>query len=160
MTSVEKKERSGTFQEEPKHLLQEHLKKGEEDVLLCIVVPYPIRYRIRYVPYPLERNSYSHCINGERRGRCSVIIIIPLVPIGQYLIHRTRHTTTVVTWHPCTKSSVPTWYHYIEQSTASLNWSYMLTSLYIPTPSYITINSSNINSIRRGRRRKKGNEYY
>ena len=42
-----------------------------------------------YTPYPWRGNSYSI---GERRGRCCVIIIIRMGPIGRSIIHRSRHT--------------------------------------------------------------------
>ena len=73
-----------------------------------------------HTPYPWQGNSYSNCNNRERRGRnsdiiiicmrpiknyvpvpyihampypwCSGIIIILMVPIGQYIIYRTQYT--------------------------------------------------------------------
>jgi len=41
--------------------------------------------------YPWRGNSYSRS-SRERRGRCCGIIITHIVPIGQYIIHRTQHT--------------------------------------------------------------------
>ena len=41
--------------------------------------------------YPWRGNSYSRS-SQERREKCCGIIIICMVPIGQYIIHRTRHT--------------------------------------------------------------------
>jgi len=40
-------------------------------------------------------NSYSTSNNRERRGKCSGIIIICMVPIGQNIIRRTRHTILI-----------------------------------------------------------------
>jgi len=67
----------------------------------------------------------------EKRSIYSGIIIIRMVPIRLYIIHRTRHTILIATWyiimkwllhcHPCTKSSILTWYRHIEQSTESPN---------------------------------------
>ena len=87
-----------------------------------------------YMLYPWTDNSYSSGSSSsilERRWRCTGIIIILIVSIWQYIIHHTRHTILIVTghhhhkwllhYHPCTKSSVPTWYHHIKQSTESPN---------------------------------------
>ena len=41
--------------------------------------------------YSWRGNSYSRS-SREKRGRCCGIIITRMVPIGQYIIHRTRHT--------------------------------------------------------------------
>mmetsp|Transcript_11215 Transcript_11215/g.12620 ORF Transcript_11215/g.12620 Transcript_11215/m.12620 type:complete len:89 (-) Transcript_11215:48-314(-) len=51
-----------------------------------------------HTPYPWRGNSYSSSI-GERRGRCSGIIIIRMGPIGLYIIHSTRHTILIATRH-------------------------------------------------------------
>jgi len=86
----------------------------------------------------------------ERRGMYNGIIVIRMVPIGQYVIHCTRHTILTVTWHdintngrychplssvyqvictvchPCTRWSVPALHYHIKQSTASTNCIYII----------------------------------
>ena len=76
-------------------------KEGEEDDLLFIVVPYRTRLGTVYTSYPWRDNSYSSSTIQERRGRCSGIIIISMVPIGRSImhLHRTRHTIRVPS-HP------------------------------------------------------------
>merc|ERR1712238_515927 len=80
---------------------------------------------------PCPSRGYSYSI-GERRGRCSGIIIIRMGPIGRYIIHCTWHTILIATqhhhyleWllhcHSCTNSSIPTRHRHITQSTASPN---------------------------------------
>ena len=133
MTNIkmeDKRERSDTFLGETSLLIiQEHTYKE------CRT-----RFGTVLMPYPWIGNSHSHSYSysysyssWERKESCSGIIIIFMVPIGQYIIHRTRHTILILTWHEwllhchqCTNSSIPTWYHHIEQSTESPNWSYML----------------------------------
>ena len=46
--------------------------------------------------YPWIGTSYNSS-RRDRRGICSGIIIIRMVPIRQYIIHRTRHTILIVT---------------------------------------------------------------
>ena len=60
-----------------------------------------------YMPYPCQGNSYSNCINRERRGRCSGIIMC-MIPTRQYIIipHNTRHTDSHIIWMVVTLSSV------------------------------------------------------
>ena len=84
--------------------------------------------------YPWRGNSYSSSI-GERRGRCSGIIIICMGPIGQSLFiaphtiliaTRHHHHEWLLHCHLCTKSSIPTCHCHITQSTASPNCTFML----------------------------------
>ena len=78
-----RRERSDAFlQRVPNHIIQEHTQK-EKGVLSCRTLVDNV-----HMPYPWIPNSSSR----KRRGRCNVIIIIRMVPIGQYIIHRTRHT--------------------------------------------------------------------
>ena len=141
----------------------------------------------------------DHSSSRERRGRCTGIIIIRMVLIGQYVIHYTQHTLLIAAWHhhewslychPCTRSSfqrinttpsyktinsitrlyVYTWNNSVviilwEQrdtdmttnSTRRLTIHHdrpichpiIIVSLYLPTPSYITINNRS-----KGRRRE------
>ena len=124
----ERRERSVTFLWD---LIQEHSKKEKRE-RYCLLSCRTRLVTIRTL-YPWIDNS-----SQERRGRSSSIIIIRMVPVGQYIIHRTRHTILIVTssrmdnheWslhcHMCGMSYVSRLHRHIEQSTASPNRTYML----------------------------------
>ena len=100
-------------------------KKGKEGELLLVPGSDLVWYRMLHT-YPWQRNSYSNCINRERRGRCSGIIIIRMVSIGLYIIHRTWHTILIV----------------ISSRRMVITLSYVSQVIHINmTPSYRTINS-------------------
>ena len=89
------------------------------------VVLYPIRYCIYTVSMDRQRLQQQQ----SRRKRKYSGITICIVPIRQYIIHRTRH---------------------ISSSSSRLIYQFtIMVSSYISTPSYKTINNS-----RRGERRK------
>ena len=84
--------------------------KKEKYIMLCRT-----RLGTVFMSYPWRGNSYSSS-SREKRGRRCGIIIIRMVPIGLYIIHRTWHTILIATslqhhhhheWslhcHPCTK---------------------------------------------------------
>ena len=58
--------------------------EDDEDYL-----PYPIRYCTVCMQYHWIYNSYNISSNRKRRGKCSGITIIRMVPIGQNIIRRT-----------------------------------------------------------------------
>ena len=88
------------------------------------------RLGIVLMSYPWRGNSYSSS-SRERRGRWCGIIIICMVPIGLYIIHRKWHTILITT------SSQHHHHH---------EWSlhcHPYTKRINMTPSYRTINSIN-----------------
>ena len=74
----------------PNHIIiiQEHTQK-EKDLMSCLT-----RLGTVYKLYPSIGNSYNSS-SWDRTGRCSGISI-HIVPIRQYVIHRTQHSIPVV----------------------------------------------------------------
>ena len=79
-----------------------HRSKRGRFIVYCRVTIHTLYTRI----------GTSSSSSQERKRMCSGIIIIRMVPIGQYIIHRTRYTILIESWHEwllhchsCTKSS-------------------------------------------------------